>query len=90
MAEPSAIGVLARKKTREQFAAELAKYTSLNAQEIEALFPEKADQRELIELLKIVTEATDDNIKKAKLAEHIGDVGGAVIKIAKRFATGLG
>lgn len=90
MADVSAIGRLASQRTREEFAAELAQHTTLTAPEIAALFPERTDQEEFLELLNIVSAAADDNVKKAKLIERIGTVGGAVIKITKRFATGLG
>ncbi len=90
MPQLSAIGALAKAETRKEFADELAKYTSLNAQEMQSLFPQKADQDELIALLEIVHGATSDNEKKAQLVERIGNVAGAIVKITKRFATGLG
>ncbi len=89
MATLSSIGKLAQAETRKEFADQLARYTSLSAGEAQELFPKQSDQEELLELLKIVTATTDDNSKKAKLIERIGNVSGAVIKIAKRFAAGF-
>ena len=53
------------------------------------LFPKKSDREELVELLKIVNSATDDNQKKAKITAKIGTISGTVLKIAKKFAIGL-
>jgi hypothetical protein len=89
MPKLSPIGELAAAETNREFAETLAKYTTLNADEVRQLFPKKADQTELIELLKIVSESADDNERKARLTQRIGAVAGAVIKISKRFATGL-
>ena len=53
------------------------------------MFSKKSDREELVELLKIVNSATDDNQKKAKIAAKIETISGAVLKIAKKFAIGL-
>ena len=76
--------------TQKEFADELAKSTTLNAPEAQNLFPTKADQDELLELLKIVHGAADENERKAKRVENAGKVAGAMIKITKRFASGVG
>lgn len=76
--------------TQKEFADELAKYTRLNPQEAQNHFPTKADQGELLELLKIVHGAADENERKAKLVENAGKVAGAMIKITKKFACGIG
>jgi len=90
MPKLSPIGEIAQTETKREFADALAKHTTLTAQEVQDLFPTKADREELLELLKIVGAATTDNEKKARLINRIGDVAGVVIKIAKKFATGLG
>ena len=90
MPKPSPIGEIADAATRKEFADALARHTSLTTKEVQDLFPKKADQEELLELLKIVSSAANDNEKKARLIERIGDVAGAVIKITKKVATGLG
>ena len=90
MPKPSPIGEIADAETRQEFANALAKHTSLTAKEVGDLFPKKADQEELLALLEIVSSSANDNEKKARLIENIGDVAGAVIKITKKVATGLG
>lgn len=90
MPKLSPIGALAQTETKKEFAEELAKLTSLNAREVQELFPTKADQDELLELLKIVHDSADDNERKARLVAKAGDIAGAVIKVTKRFATGIG
>ena len=90
MPKLSPIGEIADAETKQEFADALAKHTSLTAQEVQDLFPKMADQEELLELLKIVGGAAADNEKKARLIARIGDVAGAVIKITKKVATGLG
>jgi hypothetical protein len=89
MPKQSVIGRLASAETKKQFAAELAQYTSLSSPEVEALFPKEQDREELLRLLEIVGSASDDNDKKARIIEHAGKIAGAVLKITKRFATGL-
>jgi hypothetical protein len=80
---------LSETKTSEMFANELSSYSSLTSEQIKGLFPEKSDRDEIIALLKIVNSASDDNEKKTELIKNIGDIGGAVITVAKHFATGL-
>jgi len=89
MPKKSRIGELASAATKAKFGDQLSSYTNLTADEIKLLFPKKSDREELVELLRIVNLDADDKTKKAELAEKIGRVGGAVIKIAKKFAFGL-
>jgi hypothetical protein len=89
MAKRSAVGKLASSKTKAQFAEELSSYTSLTADEIKDLFPTKSDREELLELIKIVNSDANDKQKKAELVQKISQIGGAVIKIGKKFATGI-
>ncbi len=89
MAKRSPVGKLASSKAKTQFARELSSFTALTAKEVEELFPAKADRDELLELIKIVNSDASDKRKKAELVEKIGKVGGAVIKIAKKFAIGI-
>ncbi|MHB1051332.1 MAG: hypothetical protein ACYC09_14735 [Bacteroidota bacterium] len=89
MAKKSSIGKLASTDTKKEFAENLSSYTTLSAKEIEDLFPKQTDREELLTLLEIVSSAKDENSKKADLISKIGDVGGAVIKLVKRFTVGL-
>ena len=89
MAKRSAIGKLASAKTKKKFADELSSHTSLTADEVSDLFPTKSDREELLELIKIVNSDADDKDKKAELTAQIGKVGSAVMKIVRKFATGV-
>lgn len=72
-----------QRKTKVEFADKLSSYTTLTAAEIETLFPTKSDRDELMELVKIVHSDADEKTKQAQLAENIGKISGAVLKIAK-------
>ncbi|CAD6882044.1 hypothetical protein [Methylomonas albis] len=89
MPKQDAISKIAQNKTSEEFADALSSYSNLTSDQLAKLFPEQSDKDEIIALLKIVNSAADDNTKKAELVAKISDIGGAVIKVAKHFATGL-
>ena len=89
MPRKSKVGRLASAPTKAHFAEELSSYTSLTADEVKALFPKKSDRDELLELLRIVQSAADEDAKKAQVVEKIGKISGAVLKLATRFASGL-
>ena len=89
MPKKSNVGILASAATKEEFGDKLSSYTSLTSKEIEDLFPVKSDREELLELIKIVSSSADENTKKAELVGKIGKVSGAVIKIGKKFVSGL-
>lgn len=89
MAKLSAVGEIARTKTKAQFADKLSSYTSLTSDEIASIFPRKSDREELVELIKIVSSDADDKAKKAELIAKIGKVSGAVVKISKKFVVGV-
>lgn len=84
----SKIGKKASKKTRQQFADEIARRTSFTEQELKTLFPKQTDRDELDELLKIVKSATDENKRKARLIKNIDKVAGAVLKVAGKVVAG--
>ena len=90
MPEISDIGETAKDATDKEFADALAKYTKRDPDEAKTLFPTKQDQKELVSLIKIVGDATDDNERKAKLIARVGDVAGVLVTITKKFATGIG
>jgi len=89
MPEKSNVGILASAATKEEFGDKLSSYTSLTSKEIEDLFPVKSDREELLELIKIVNSSADETTKKAELVGKIGKVSGAVLKIGKKFVSGL-
>ncbi len=85
MAKKSNVGKLASDKTKKAFADEISSLTILTSEEVQTLFPKKADRVELEELLKIINLDIDDKEKKVKLIENIEKVGGAIIKIGKKI-----
>lgn len=89
MPKKSNVGILASAATKEEFGDKLSSYTSLTSKEIEDLFPVKSDREELLELIKIVNSSADETTKKAELVGKIGKVSGAVLKIGKKFVSGL-
>jgi hypothetical protein len=89
MPKKSNVGILASAATKEEFGDKLSSYTSLTSKELEDLFPVKSDREELLELIKIVNSSADENAKKAELVGKIGKVSGAVLKIGKKFVSGL-
>jgi len=89
MPKKSAVGQIASKKTKKEFSNELSSHTQLTAEEVSNLFPKKSDREELLLLLELINSAADENEKKAKIAEKIEKISGAVIKLAKNFAPGL-
>jgi len=89
MPDKSLVGVLASKKTKAEFAEELSKYTQLTADEIKELFPNKSDRKGLIELLKIIDSAADENEMKSEIVSKISLVGNIIVKLTKRFILGV-
>lgn len=89
MAKRSPVGKIASAKTKAQFAEEISSYTTLTAEEAKELFPKKSDREELLDLIRIVNSDAEDKEKKAELIKKIGKVSGAVIKIGKKFTTGI-
>jgi len=85
MAKKSKIGKIASEKTKKQFADEISSLTILTSEEIQNLFPKKADRVELDEFLKIINLDIEDKEKKIKLVENIEKIGGAIIKIGKKI-----
>ncbi len=89
MAKKTNVGKLASDKTKKAFADEISSLTILTSQEIQALFPKKADRVELEEFIKIIKLDIDDKEKKIKLVENIGRISGTIIKIGKKFISGV-
>ncbi len=79
----SDIGNDAAAVTRSQFAEELTRFLRLTAAEIDALFPEAADQQELARLTELVRNAASVNEQRAALVAMIPDVAGAVLKLLR-------
>jgi len=73
----------AAKLTNKKYASEISSLTHLKSQEIEKLFPTRADKDKLLELLSIVDAATSDNQKIAKLRTSFNSLAGTILKTVR-------
>lgn len=71
----------ARKETDEKYRQVIATLTRLSEEDVERLFPTRTDKDRLLELLDIVNQETDDNIKVARLKEDIESYGTIILKL---------
>jgi hypothetical protein len=67
---------------------QLNKLMALSKEEIDAVVPGTEDLRVYNLLVKVVENASRNNLSQAQLAEDINALGGVAVKIAKRI-TGL-
>ena len=68
-------------ETNEQFAAEIARLTTLKADEIESLFPRKIDKQQLVDLMTIVRSSASRNSRAAALERNISTLAGTVMRL---------
>ena len=71
---------------------ELDKLTGLSTDEIDSITPDTEDLRVYSVLVKVVENASKENLSQAELIENIKELGDIAIKIAKKipqFATFL-
>ncbi|OKL42071.1 hypothetical protein [Pontibacter flavimaris] len=86
MAKPNKYAAAARRaqqQTDEEYQAIISGITRLKEEEIEELFPEKADKEKLLELIALVNSGTNDNQKVLKLKENSEKFGSIAIKLLK-------
>ena len=86
MAKPNKYAAAARRaqqQTDEEYQAIISGITRLKEDEIEKLFPEKADKQKLLELLALVNSGTSDNQKILKLKENTEKFGVIALKLLK-------
>ena len=69
--------------TDAELASQISSLTTLKDSEINAMFPEKPDKQNLLQLLAIVNAATDENNKTAQLINNINTFAGTVIRLVK-------
>ena len=75
----------AAKKTDEELAGELANLKAVNWSDIRKMLPDPADQQKIGELIAIVKEATDHNVRVAKLINNINRLGGVVVSVLRKL-----
>ncbi len=76
----------AAEATDKQYASELSSLCRLTDAEIKKYFPAREDKDALLELLKVVRAATDENEKMVRLKENIDKFAGIVVKLVKVLA----
>lgn len=72
----------AERMTEEQMDSRISSLTRLTDSELSSLCPTKADKKKLAELMAIVKEATDENVKRQKIIDNISNFASIIIKIA--------
>jgi benzoyl-CoA reductase/2-hydroxyglutaryl-CoA dehydratase subunit BcrC/BadD/HgdB len=73
----------AQQQTDEEYQKIISGITHLTAEEVEKLFPQKADTDKLMELMALVNSGTNENQKILKLKENSEKFGLIAIKLLK-------
>ena len=64
---------------------ELDQLTGLSRKEIDAITPGTEDMKVYSVLIKVVEQASKDNLTQAQLIQNIKDLGAVAVKIAKKI-----
>lgn len=72
-------------ETDAQLVSNISSLTNMKDKDVQALFPEKADKENLIQLMKIVNQATSENEKKVRLVNNIEQLAGTTVKLLAKF-----
>lgn len=75
------IGRAASELTKEQFGEEISTHVGLTKDEIDRLFQQESDRKELATLLDIVINSADENEQRARLIDNISKVAGTVLRL---------
>jgi hypothetical protein len=75
----------AAQKTDENLASQISSLTRMTDEEIHELFPEAADAKKLVELMRIVKSAEDRNTKINNVAANSEKFAGVVVTLLGRF-----
>ena len=76
----------ARQDTDERYNQVIASLTRLSQEDINNLFPTRSEKDRLLELLEIVNQETEDNIKVARLKDDIESYGTIILKLISLLA----
>ena len=74
----------AARQTNEELAQRISTLVRMTDEDIQRLFPTKADKARLARLLRIVRSAESRNRKAKALADEVEDLGLTVIKLLER------
>lgn len=75
----------ANKSFNGKYKEELDQLARLSKEEVNSVTPGEEDARTYSVLLKVVEEASRQNLTQSELVEDIKDLGGVAIKIAKKI-----
>ncbi len=73
------------KKTDEELASKISSLTKMTDEEVKELFPNPADTKKLVELMKIVKSSDDRNTKINKIVSNAEEFGGVVLSLVGKF-----
>lgn len=73
-------------RTDEQLASRISSITRMTDDEVKELFPDPADVKKLVDLMKIVKSADDRNNKINKIVSNAENFGGVVLSLLTKFA----
>ena len=69
--------------TDEKYASEISSLCRFKDEEINQLFPKRSDKDSLLELLKVVNSATEENEKVKEFKENIENLGSVAVRLIK-------
>ncbi|MFT5116504.1 MAG: hypothetical protein ACI9NY_000023 [Kiritimatiellia bacterium] len=71
--------------TDDQLASKISSLTRMTDDEVETLFPQPADVKKLIELMKIVKSSESHNVKVNRIVANAEDFGGVMLTLLNKF-----
>ena len=72
--------------TDERLASRISSITRMTDEEVKELFPDPADVKKLVELMKVVKSAEDRNTKINRIVTDAEKFGGIVLSLLSKFA----
>lgn len=69
-----------------KYASELSELTGLSASEIQAIEPGTNSQKTYLALIKVVEQASKENLSQAELIDKIKELGHTAVSIAKKVS----
>jgi len=73
-------------ETDEKLASKISSITRMTDDEVKELFPDPADVKKLVELMKVVKSSEDRNNKINKIVANAEEFGGIVLTLLSKFA----
>ena len=72
-------------KTDEELASKISSLTKMTDEEVKELFPNQADAKKLVELMKIVKSSEDQNTKINKISSNAKEFSGVILTLLGKF-----